>query len=69
MTRKQAIAELEAFAEDANRQQLQEKFKRCPESRRVSEVLGAATLGRRGYSRQTRREDLLPVPPAQVHPG
>jgi hypothetical protein len=69
MTRKQAIAELEAFAHDPNRHQLEEKLKRCPESRKASELLGAAVLGRRGYSRQFRREDSLPVPPGLVHPG
>jgi len=69
MTRGQALAELEAFAQDPNRQQLQEKFRRCPEARRVSELLGAALLSRKGYSRQTRREDSLPVPPSLVHPG
>jgi hypothetical protein len=69
MTRKQAVAELEAFTHDHNRQQLQEKFKRCPESQRISELLGAAVLSRRSYSRQIRREDSLPVPPGLVHPG
>jgi hypothetical protein len=69
MTRKQAIAELEAFAHDPNRQQLEEKLKRCPESRNASELLGASVLGRRGYSRHVRREDSLPVPPGLVHPG
>ena len=69
MTRRQAVAELEAFAQHPNQQNLQEKFKRCPESRKVSELLGTAVLGRKGYSRQTRREDSLPVPPSLVHPG
>ena len=69
MTRKQAVAELEAFAHDPNRQLLEEKLKRCPESRKASELLGAAVLGRKGYSRQFRREDSLPVPPGLVHPG
>ncbi|HEU0139404.1 MAG TPA: hypothetical protein VFQ79_06830 [Bryobacteraceae bacterium] len=69
MTRRQAVAELEAFGQDPNRQQLQEKFKRCPESRKISELLGAAVLGRKGYSGQIRREDSLPVPPSLVHPG
>jgi len=69
MTRTQAVADLEAFAHDPNQRELQEKFKRCPESRRVSELLGAAVLGRKGYSRQIRREDSLPVPPGLVHPG
>ena len=69
MTRKEAVAELDALARDPNRQQLEEKFKRCPESRKVSELLGAAVLGRKGYSRHIRREDSLPVPPSLVHPG
>jgi hypothetical protein len=69
MTQKQAIAELEAFGHDPNRHQLEEKLKRCPESRKASELLGAAVLGRRGYSRPCRREDSLPVPPGLVHPG
>ena len=69
MTRRQAVADLEAFAQDPNQRELQEKFKRCPESRKVSELLGAAVLARKGYSRQIRREDSLPVPPGLVHPG
>jgi hypothetical protein len=69
MTRRQAVADLEAFAQDPNQRELQEKFKRCPESRKVSELLGAAVLARKGYSRQTHREDSLPVPPSLVHPG
>ncbi|MBC8165919.1 MAG: hypothetical protein H7Y20_08610 [Bryobacteraceae bacterium] len=69
MTRKQAVAELEAFTQDPNWQKLQEKFKRCPESRKMSELLGTAVLGRKGYSRQPRRESSLPVPPGLVHPG
>jgi hypothetical protein len=69
MTRKQAVAELERLARDPNREQLEEKFKQCPESRQTSELLGAAVLGRRGYSRHARREDSLPVPPGLVHPG
>ena len=59
MTRKQALAELDAFVHDPNRHQLEEKLKRCPESRKASELLGSAVLGRRGYSRQFRREDSL----------
>lgn len=69
MMRKQAVAELEAFAHDPNRQLLEEKLKRCPESRKASELLGNAVLGRKGYSRRIRREDSLPVPPGLVHPG
>lgn len=69
MTRKQAIAELEQLARDPNRQHLEEKFTQCPESREISEVLGAAVLAQKGYSRCNRREDLLPVPPGLVHPG
>jgi len=69
MKRKQAIAELDALSHDPNRQLLEEKLRRCPESRKTSELLGAAVLGRRGYSRQFRREDALPVPPGLVHPG
>ena len=69
MTRKEAILELETLARDPNRQRLEEKFKRCPEARRVSELLGTAVVGRKGYSRRIRREDSLPVPPSLVHPG
>jgi hypothetical protein len=69
VTRKQAIAELERLAQDSNRQHLEEKFKRCPESREISELLGRAVAARKGYSRRVRRDDLLPVPPALVHPG
>lgn len=69
MTRKQAIAELEDLTRDPNRAALQEKFKRCPESREVSELLGRALASRRGYSRQIRRDDSLPVPRSLVHPG
>jgi hypothetical protein len=69
ITRKEAIAELEALNRDPNRDALQEKFKRCPESREVSELLGQAVAHRRGYSRQIRRGDSLPVPRGLVHPG
>lgn len=69
MTRKEAVAELEQLGRDPNRKQLEEKFKQCPESRQLSELLGAAIVGGRGYSRRNRREDSLPVPPALVHPG
>jgi hypothetical protein len=69
MTRKEAIAELEALHRDTNRHELEEKFKRCPESRRISELLGQAVAGRKGYSRRIARADSLPVPRALVHPG
>ena len=69
MTRKQAIAEIEALNRDPNRQELEEKFKRCPHSREVSELMGRAVAGRRGYSRRILRADSLPVPRALVHPG
>lgn len=69
MTREEAISELEQLGRDPNREHLEEKFNRCPELRQVSEALGAALFARRGYSRRTRREDSLPVPPALVHPG
>jgi hypothetical protein len=69
MTRKEAILELEMLACDRNRQRLEEKFKRCPEARKLSELLGAAVLGRQGYWRRIPREDSLPVPPSLVHPG
>lgn len=69
MTREEAVRELVAVAHDPNREQLEEKFKQCPESRRVSELLGAAVLGRKGYSRHNRCDDSLPVPPGLVHPG
>ena len=38
MTREEAVRELVALAHDPNRERLEEKFKRCPESRRVSEL-------------------------------
>ena len=69
MTRKEVILELETLARDPNRQRLEEKFKRCPEACKVSELLGATVLGRKGYSRRIRRADSLPVPPGLVHPG
>ena len=69
MTRTQAIAELDALNRDPNRQELEEKFKRCPQSREVSELLGQAVAGRKGYSRRIVRADSLPVPRALVHPG
>ena len=69
MTRQQAVKELAAFAHDPNRQQLEGKFTRCPESRRLSELLGAAVIGRKGYSRHNRFDGSLPVPPGLVHPG
>ena len=69
MTRQHTMRELEGFAHDPNRQQLEEKFTRCPESRRVSELLGAAVIGRKGYSRHSRFDGSLPVPPGLVHPG
>ena len=69
MTREEAIRELEAFANDPNRKQLEDRFSRCPESRRLSELLGAAVVGRKGYSRHNRFDGSLPVPPGLVHPG
>jgi hypothetical protein len=69
VTRKEAILELDSLARDPNRQRLEEKFKRCPEAGKVSELLGAAVLGRKAYSRRIRREGSLPVPPGLVHPG
>lgn len=68
MTRKQAVEELERLARDPNRQRLKEKFRLCPESRALSELLGASVLVRRGQ-RPRDRQDLLPFPPCRVHPG
>ena len=68
MTRQQAVDELERLARDPNRQRLEEKFRLCPESRLLSELLGASVLVRRSQ-RQRERQDLLPVPPCRVHPG
>lgn len=69
MTRDEAIAELEQLGRDPNREHLEEKFQQCPESKLLSEILRAALVGRQGYSRQHRRDDSLPLPPALVHPG
>ncbi len=69
MTRHEALAELLQFARDPNRQQLLEKFKQCPESRKVSELLGHAVRSGKGYSRHNRRVNWLPVPAGVVHPG
>ena len=69
MTRRDAIAELEQVARDPNRDRIEEKFRQCPDARLASELLGAAVLGRKGYSRRIRREDSLPVPAVLVHPG
>jgi len=69
MTRRDAIAELEKLARDPNRERIEEKFRRCPDARLASELLGAAVLFRKGDSRRIRREDSLPVPAGLVHPG
>ena len=69
MTRRDAIAELEKLALDPDRDRIEEKFRQCPDARLASELLGAAVLGRKGYSRRIRREDSLPVPAGLVHPG
>ena len=68
MTRQKAIEEIERLARDPNRQQLEEKFRLCPESRALSDLLGACVLVRRGQ-RPRDRQDLLPIPPCRVHPG
>jgi hypothetical protein len=69
MTRRDAIAELEKLALDPDRDRIEEKFRQCPDARLASELLGAAVLGRKGYSRHIRRKDSLPVPAGLVHPG
>ena len=69
MTRRDAIAKLEQLARDPNRERIEEKFRQCPDARIASEILGAAVLGRKGYSRRIRREDSLPVPAGLVQPG
>jgi hypothetical protein len=69
MTRRDAIAKLEQLARDPNRDHIEEKFRQCPDARIASELLGAAVLGRKGYSRHIRREDSLPVPVGLVNPG
>ena len=69
MTRRDAIAELEKLALDPDRDRIEEKFRQCPDARLASELLGAAVLGRKGYSRHIRRDDSLPVPAGLVHPG
>lgn len=67
--KERVLRELAAFAEDPHRYQLLEKFKSCPEARQLSEVLGTALTGRKGYSQHTACARLLPVPPGLVHPG
>jgi len=69
MTREEAIRGLEALRHDPNREQVEGKFARCPESVRVPELLGEALFGRKGYSRHSRSDSSLPVPPSLVHPG
>lgn len=70
MTEEEILCELAEFARDPHRDQLLEKFNSCPESRQLSELLGAALgIRRRGYSRQEESGALLPVPPGLVHPG
>jgi len=68
MTRRQAVEELERLARDPNRQRLEEKFRLCPESRSLSELLGACVHVRKGQ-RPRDRQNLLPVPPCRIHPG
>jgi hypothetical protein len=67
--KERVLRELAAFAEDPHRNQLLEKFKSCPEARELSELLGRALAGRKGYSRHAASARLLPVPPGLVHPG
>jgi hypothetical protein len=69
VTRKEAIAELEALTRDPNRQHIEEMLRQWPESYEISALLGRALLARKGYSRIRRRDDSLPVPPGLVHPG
>jgi hypothetical protein len=69
VTRKEAIAKLEALARDPNRQHIEEMLRQCPESYEVSALFGRAVLARKAYSRISRRDDSLPVPPGLVHPG
>lgn len=64
----EALRELDKFARDPQRDRLLDKFT-CPESRRLSELLGSALGLEPGYSPRRVRGALLPAPPGLVHPG
>lgn len=64
----QALRELAEFVRDSHRESLLHKFT-CPESRQLSQLLGAALERPSGYSPPPVREACLPVPAGLVHPG
>lgn len=64
----EALRELDELARDPHRDRLLDKFT-CPESRQLSELLGAALGLEPGYSPRRVRGALLAVPPSLVHPG
>ncbi len=68
-SKKEALRELAEFAQDPHRERLLEKFKVCPESSQLAELLGTALAGRSGYSQRRAPARSLPVPPGLVHPG
>jgi hypothetical protein len=68
MTKEEVLRELEEWAQDPHQDQLLEKFVTCPESRRLSEQLGAA-LGLRLGCSPSEHGPSLPVPAGLVHPG
>ncbi len=69
MTKEEVLRELANFRQDPHRDRLLEKFKLCPEARPLSELLGSALAGRKGYWQHTASARSLPVPPGLVHPG
>jgi hypothetical protein len=64
----EALREFAEFARDPHRDRLLDKFT-CPDSRRLSELLGSALGVEEGYFPRRVRGASLPAPPGLVHPG